>query len=273
MKNGISGLELRELAQREMARPGGLARRYAELVTRAARAGNTAARVDVAVMQMEGYRDGQGRVVVRANPKAAARAFGRAAALGDKHAAFSLGYCLDVGLGLRRNSGLAMKWYRRAWRGGDPGAAANIATMYRDRLRLDQAAAWWRRAVEAGWPDEAVELGYCYQYGIGVRRDLAEAVRCFRLAIRSRKISEAGCEEAMYHLAVLKLDRVPARRAEAVALLERASKDKDYPEAMKLLDQVRGGRAPVPCRCRRDILKSLPGHARCEVHRRGRRDG
>lgn len=270
MKNGVSGLELRALAQREMARPGGSPRRYADLVMRAARAGDTDAMVDYAVLQSEGYRDRRGRIVVRANPKAAARAFGFAAARGDAHAAFSLGYGFDVGRGLRRNSRLAMKWYRFAWRHGIATAAVNIATVYRDRRRLKQAASWWRRAMDGGCPDEALEVGYCYQYGIGVRRDVAYAARCYRLAIRTRYIGEAGREAAMYHLAVLGLDREPPKRTQALALLTRASKDKDYPEAMELLEQVRNRRPPVPCRCRRDILKSLPGHARCEIHRRGR---
>jgi len=91
-------------------------------------------------------------------------------------------------------------------------------------------------------------------------------MRCYQLAIRSKHIIETEREAAMYHLAVLYLDRQPSQRVKAAALLKRASVDKDYPEAMELLDQLIKRQPPVPCRCRRGRRKSLPGHARCEIH-------
>src|SRR5437764_6233794 len=112
----LSGPELRERAVRENAQPGGSARRYVELLTQGVRAGDPGAIEDFAVLQMEGYRDARGRVLVRANPKAAARAFRQVALVAGTSADQSLGYCFDVGLGVRRNTRLAMKWYRRAWR-------------------------------------------------------------------------------------------------------------------------------------------------------------
>ena len=121
--------------------------------------------------------------------------------------------------------------------------------------------------MEAGVHEEAVEVGYCYQYGIGVRRNDRKAISCYRLAIRSRNIIESEREAAMYHLAVLYLDRRPPNRAKAVTLLERASKDEDYPQAMDVLARLRKRQPPVPCRCRRDRVKSLPGTAPCELHR------
>ena len=222
--------------------------------------------MDFAVLQQEGYRDERGRVLVRANPEVAARVFLEAASAGTRSAFHSLGYCVDVGVGVRRNSRLALRWYRRAWRHGGETAAANIATVYRDRGLLSRAVAWWKKAMEAGVHEEAVEVGYCYQYGIGVRRNAGKAIACYRLAIRSRNIGEFWREAAMYHLAVLYLDSRPPKRAQAVKLLERASIDQDYPEAMKLLAQLRKRQRLVPCRCRRDIVKSLPGTASCAVH-------
>jgi TPR repeat protein len=231
-------------------------------------AGDRDALADFGVLQQEGYRDGRGRVLVRANPKAAARAFLRAASAGSAPAAQSLGYCYDVGVGVRRNGKLAMKWYLRAWRHRYPTAAANIGTVYRDRGLLARAVRWWQRAVETGLPEEAVEVGYSYQYGIGVRRNLGKAVECYRLAIRARNILAFAQEAAMYHLAVLHLDRQPPERTKAVALLERASKDRDYPAAMRLLTLLRKGRPLVPCRCRRVRVKTPLANARCEIHRK-----
>ena len=262
MKTRLTGPELRKLALRESGSP----RRYVALLTRALRAGDADALVDFAVLQQEGYRDQRGRVLVRANPKAAARAFLQAASAGTRSAFHALGYCFDVGLGVRRNTERALKWYRCAWRHGGETAAANIATVYRERGLLRRAVAWWKRAMEAGVHEEIVELGYCYQYGIGVRRDARNAIACYRLAIRSRNIIESEREAAMYHLAVLYLDSQPPNRPKAVTLLERASIDRDYPEAMKLLAQLLQRQPLVPCRCRRDRVKTLPGNARCELH-------
>lgn len=257
------GSELRQRALRESGSP----RRYLALLIRAVRAGDRDALVDFGVLQQEGYRDQRGRVLVRANPKAAARIFLQAASAGTRSAFHSLGYCFDVGVGVRRNSELALRWYRRAWRHGRETAGANIATVYRDRGLLPRAVAWWKKAMEAGVHEEAVEVGYCYQYGIGVRRNAGKAIACYRLAMRSRNIGELWREAAMYHLAVLCLDSQPQKRAKAVALLERASIDQDYPEAMRLLAQLRQRRPLVPCRCRRGV-RSLPGNAPCEIHRR-----
>lgn len=262
MNTRLTGSELRQLALRE----GGSQRRYLALLIRAVRAGDADASVDFAVLQQEGYRDERGRVLVRANPKAAARAFLEAASAGTRSAFHSLGYCFDVGVGVRRNSRLAMRWYLRAWRNRGETAAANIAMMYRDRGLLARAFTWWKKAMEAGVHEEAVEVGYSYQYGIGVRRNAGKAIACYRLAIRSSNIGEFWREAAMYHLAVLHLDGLPPKRANAVTLLERASIDQDYPEAMKLLAQLRERQRLVPCRCRRDTVRSLPGKASCDLH-------
>ena len=263
MKARLTGSELRQLAIRESGTP----RRYLALLTRAVRAGDGDALLDYGVLQQEGYRDERGRVLVRANPKAAARAFLEAASAGIRSAAHSLGYCFDVGLGVRRDSRLAMYWYLRAWRNGGETAAANIATLYRDRGLMARAVTWWTKAMEAGVHEEAVEVGYCYQYGIGVRRNRGKAIVCYQRAIRSRNIGEFCREAARYHLAVLYLDILPPRRADAVRLLERASADKDYPQAMKLLAQLRHRQPVIPCRCRRGMVKNLSANARCELHR------
>jgi len=263
VKAYLTGSELRRLAIRESGTP----RRYLAFLTRAVRAGDGDALVDLGVLQQEGYRDERGRVLVRANPKAAARTFLQAASTGTRSAAHSLGYCFDVGVGVRRNSRVVMYGYLRAWRNGGETAAANIATMYRDRGLMARAVTWWTKAMEAGVHEEAVEVGYCYQYGIGVRPNPGKAIACYRRAIRSRNIGEFWRDAARYHLAVLYLDSLPPKRAAAVTLLERASIEKDYPQAMKLLARLRNRQQVIPCRCRRGMVKNLSANARCELHR------
>ena len=96
----------------------------------------------------------------------------RAAAKGDPTAAGSLGYAYDVGQGIRRDTTLALMWYRRAARLGNTTAATNIATVYRDQGKLRLAHRWLLLAAKMGDGDAAVTAGYSYLHGIGVRRDL-----------------------------------------------------------------------------------------------------
>ena len=107
-------------------------------------------------------------------------------------------------------------------------------------------------------------MGYCYQYGIGTRRNARLARRMYKRAIASTSTTDCGREEAMYHLAVAYLDAGHAKRARA--LLRRAAAGGDFPEAQSVLNQLEAKRAIIPCRCRRGLLKSLPGHAACPQH-------
>lgn len=120
------------------------------------------------------------------------------------------------------------------------------------------------RAAGMGDGDAAVNVGYCYKYGIGARRHLLLARRMFRRALTSSYISESGREEAMYHLAVSLVNDGKIRLA--LPLLVCAAADGDYPEATSLLKQIRSKGDILPCRCRRDIYKHLPGHAKCPQH-------
>jgi TPR repeat protein len=120
------------------------------------------------------------------------------------------------------------------------------------------------RAAAMGDGDAMGDAGYCYQYGIGVRKDIASARRLYRHAIAARDISMWGREEALYQLALMYLDAGKPRLA--VPLLRRAAKDGDFPEASAVLGQIRAKGEIQACRCRRFIRKSLRGHAKCSVH-------
>lgn len=201
---------------------------------------------------------------MRRNPPYAVRLLQSAAEGGDSTAAAILAYAYDVGHGIRRDVGLAIKWYHRAFRKGEIMAAANLATIYRDRGNLRLSHQWHLRARKMGDGDAAVDAGYDYLYGIGVRKDLRSARRMFQHALRSTFISQVGREEALYHLAVAEIDNGSPRLA--VPLLRKANKDGDYPEAASLLTQIRSKATPIPCRCRRALNKKLRGHAKCPRH-------
>jgi TPR repeat protein len=139
-----------------------------------------------------------------------------------------------------------------------------LATVYRDAGKAGLAFQWWKRAVDMRDGDAAVDVGYCYQYGIGTRRNTANAKRLFRRAIKSKDISQYGREEAMYHLAVQFIDE--GKRQIAIPLLKRAAADGDFPEVALVLKQLDTNSDYDPCRCRRFINKQLRGHTKCSQH-------
>jgi TPR repeat protein len=160
-------------------------------------------------------------------------------------------------------------------RSGDAMQISNIAATYRMAGNRRRAFEWWKRAAERRWKDgsSSMELGYCYQYGIGVRRDPRLACGAYRAAVRSQWIDEYSREEALYHLAVayLDLDSGQRGRRRAAKLLRVAASDGDYPQASDLLDCLDSPGPLSVCRCRRGLRRSLGGQVQCAVHARARR--
>jgi TPR repeat protein len=175
-------------------------------------AGDTQAMTELGLTLFEGIQDRSGRALVRRNSRYAVSLF-RRAAHSDASAALSLAYAYDIGAGTRRNTTLALQWYRRAVRMGESSGASNMAAVYRAQGKLGLAHRWALRAVEMGHGDAAVTAGYGRLYGIGVRANAGSARRLFRHALRSKSISAYGREEALYHLAVADLDSGQRRRA------------------------------------------------------------
>lgn len=153
---------------------------------------------------------------------------------------------------------------KTALRRGDPVAAGNIAVAYRDLGDLRRAFHWWRSAATAGDGDAWVDVGYCLQYRIGVRRDVAAAASAYRTAIRARWITRYVWEEAHYHLALLLLDGGAVARM-ARNLLRMTSADADYPEATALLAALQSGSTDDACRCG-GRLRRVKGQVVCPRH-------
>ena len=227
-------------------------------------AGSAPAMTELAITINDGIRDANGRILVRRNAPYAFRLLRRAVESGDESAAGSLGYAYDVGQGTKRNVGQAIRWYRRAARSGDSTATSNLATVYRDAGKAGLAFQWWKRAVDLRDGDAVVDVAYCYQYGIGTRKNTANAKRFFKRAIESKDISQYGREEAMYHLAVQFIDE--GKRQIAIPFLKRAAADGDFPEAALVLKQLNTNSDYDPCRCRRFINKQSRGHTKCSQH-------
>lgn len=161
---------------------------------------------------------------------------------------------------------------RRDALNGDAFAAHNLACEYRILKRPRLAFRWWLRAAALGeYGDDQLELGYCLQHGVGVRRDRAAARRAYELALRTPDTHPYDIEEARYHLATLLLETRPKSRDRVVQLLRAANVDGDYPQASELLEQLSSTSIPATvCHCRRFLSRSLGGSAQCALHRQSR---
>jgi TPR repeat protein len=93
------------------------------------------------------------------------------------------------------------------------------------------AIEWLRRAEKAGSKLAIVQLGLCYESGIGLARSEAEAVRCYLRAAD-------GCLPAKYHLARCYLSGIGVRKdlTKAISILQSAA-DAGEPFACLLLAQ------------------------------------
>src|SRR5882757_2261991 len=96
------------------------------------------------------------------NLRSAFRLFLAAAKAGDVNAPARVGYCYDVGQGVRSNPAKALYWYRRAYRRGDAIAAYNMGTIWRDRRNLRRAEEWFRRSVRLGHDDGHLDIAKLY---------------------------------------------------------------------------------------------------------------
>jgi hypothetical protein len=144
---------------------------------------------------------------------------------------------------------------------------SNVAILYRDLGNYPRAYHWWRKAAAGGDGDSFVDVGYCLQYGIGVRANPESAKEAYEGAIVSYYIAEYTAEEARYHLALLSVDHFgSAGTRRAVALLREAARDQDYPEAAYLLQALTTGTAQRACRCRRGLRKKIGAQVACPQH-------
>jgi TPR repeat protein len=131
------------------------------------------------------------------NHEFALRSYERGAALGDAFCLFRIAHMYDVGeLGFAPDKVRAMQLYRRAWRKRCPGAANNIAVLYRERDNRRAMFQWFRREAEEGDGSAHLDLAKCYLQGTGVRKCVQTALRCLATAIASEYISEFEREEA-----------------------------------------------------------------------------
>ena len=109
----------------------------------------------------------------------------------------NLAFLYSEGKGVRKSRKRAMLLNQRAYRLGNAGAAYNIAVDYRQGRNRPLAIKWFRRAMDAGDGDAAVELAKLFlRPG---RRSKKQVTSYLKKALRFKpglQITEAAYEEA-----------------------------------------------------------------------------
>lgn len=201
-------------------------RQAADWYQRAADKGYAAAMYNLGVM----YARGKG---VTRDDAQAIQWYRRAADKGDADAMNNLGVIYETGQGVTESPGGALKWYRQAADKGHAGAMANLGRLYEkgygvaadhvqalllyeraaargnanamNRLGLiceekrDFAAAvqWYRQGAAKNDPGALGNLGYCYETGRGVSRDLNKARDYYR---KAAKLGSRFAKDALQRL-------------------------------------------------------------------------
>lgn len=111
----------------------------------------------------------------------------KAAEAGDPAAQFRLGIAYrDSDVGIPQSDTDACRWFLRAANAGYAPAQMEVGTCYQSGLGLardfGQAAAWYRKAADQGSAGAQFNLGQMYHYGRGVKQDDKEALGWFQKA-------------------------------------------------------------------------------------------
>jgi TPR repeat protein len=131
------------------------------------------------------------------------RWYGKAAAQGYAKAQYNLGRYYGQGqseigkvvrgqsdlvwskIGIPKNPGEAVKWYRRAAENGHLLAQYEMGKIYHsgEGVAKDQVEAfkWWLKAAEQGHATSRFNIGVMYFLGRGTTKDFSEAARWFRI--------------------------------------------------------------------------------------------
>ncbi len=117
----------------------------------------------------------------------AAQWYQLAAEQNDSEAQVLLAYCYELGVGVPKNPEAATTLMTRAARAGYAEAQFNLALYYSqglNQIAKDQKESfrWAKLAADQGYAQAERFVGACYEYGIGVQENAAEAALWYNKA-------------------------------------------------------------------------------------------
>lgn len=133
---------------------------------------------------------------VEVNEEQALRLFELAAQLGVAEAMFTLGMMFEQGIGIKPNNEQAYTYYKQSAEAGDSEAQNRMATIYFEgllqvELNVAKAIDWYKRAAMQHHIDAIYSLGYIYNEGVGVMRNMKAAISYFEQAAQLGDIDAA----------------------------------------------------------------------------------
>lgn len=144
---------------------------------KAAAAGSTEAMVKLGDIYRNGWSG------VRESPKTAYKYYGQAARAGNASGMFYLAMCLEHGIGVDKTPAMAVKWYRAAADSGNLAAYGALGDGYRYGFLGDtdyeKAMEVYLEGSIAGDENCSVKIGDMYRDGIGVEQNLNEAAQWY----------------------------------------------------------------------------------------------
>jgi len=205
---------------------GKITKEYFVLLQKLADLGDADALTDLGSFLHEGYRDEQGRILIRKDQKAAMQCYLLGAAQGNTYAMIAVADSLSA-TGKKEALREAEDLYKLAFKLGDILGAYNLACTYLDQQKHSEAVRWFKVCIKKGDLSAFLPLAYAELYGIGTRRDVKAALEKFRRVARGgRDFCQFDQEEAM--LAIAEVYRngwfVPRDFDAAIAWLQRAAK-------------------------------------------------
>ena len=143
---------------------------------------------------------------VRRNTGKALRWCRRAVALGHTDALCRLGVLL-IDTGRTEAVAEGMKLLKRGWRTGCPEAAQNLAVTYSELGNPRRCVVWLRKSCRCEESADWFLLAIAHAAGYGVRKNLEEAARLFRKVRDDGKGFPIEREEATKFLAMIERNR------------------------------------------------------------------
>jgi TPR repeat protein len=192
------------LLKKQIARivaQGRITKEYFDLLRKLADQGDSDALANLGTFLRDGYRDSQGRILIRQNRRSSMQCYLLAAAQGNTYAMITVADSL-ASVGKKESLEEAENLYKLAFKLGDATGAYNLACAYHDLGRFSDAVRWFKLSLKAGEPSALIPLAYAELYGAGVRRNVKAAFsKLRRIANGGKHFCQYDQEEAMLTMA------------------------------------------------------------------------
>jgi TPR repeat protein len=210
----------------EIVSKGKITKEYFDLLRKLADLGDCDALTDLGLFLSEGFKDSQGKVLIRPDHKASMQCFLLGAAQGNTYAMIAVADSL-ASTDKKEALSEAENLYKLAFKLGDTTGAYNLACTYQNLGKYSEAVRWFKRCLKAGDLGALIPLAYAELYGVGTKKNVEAAFDKLRRVARGGKhFCQFDQEEAMLTLAdALQKGWIVQRNLDAaIAWLHRAAK-------------------------------------------------